>query len=88
MLVEVTSVQPRDGYCLHLAFSDGLEGDVDLERELWGPMFEPLLDMDLFRRVRVDPALGTITWPNEADFAPEFLHEAVLAAGSGAVALH
>ena len=27
-----------------------------------------------FRQVQVDPELGTIVWPNEADFCPDLLH--------------
>lgn len=38
-------------------------------------MFEPLLDPAYFARVAVDSELGTIVWPNEADFAPETLYE-------------
>ena len=65
------------GYVLHLKFSDGLEGDVDLKDEIYGPMFEPLRDLEAFRRFRLDSELRTLIWPNGADFSPEFLHEKV-----------
>lgn len=38
-------------------------------------MFEPLKDKALFSTVRLDATLKTITWQNDADFAPEFLLE-------------
>ena len=38
-------------------------------------MFRPLEDPQFFRQVRVDPELGTIVWPNEADFCPDLLHQ-------------
>ena len=57
------------------AFILRLSRDVDLEGELWGPMFERLrADPELFRRVRVDEELGTIVWPNGADRDPDVLH--------------
>ena len=60
---------------LRLSFHDGTEREVDLERELWGPMFKPLReDPWLFRQVRVDGQLGTIVWPNGADMDPDVLH--------------
>ncbi|MBI3530437.1 MAG: DUF2442 domain-containing protein [Betaproteobacteria bacterium] len=65
------------GYVLRLKFSDGVEGDIDLGPELHGTMFEPLRDMDTFKRFRVDPELHNLVWPNGADFAPEFLHDNV-----------
>jgi len=43
-------------------------------RELWGPAFEPLREMSLFTQVKVDAELGTIAWPNGADFAPDALY--------------
>jgi hypothetical protein len=71
----IRSVEPLDGFILRLSFDDGTKRDVDLEGELWGPMFEPLrADPDLFRRVRVDEELGTIVWPNGADMDPDVLH--------------
>lgn len=65
------------GYKLRLKFSDGLEGDIDLKDEIYGPVFEPLRDIETFKRFRVHPELHTLVWPNGADFSPEFLHEKV-----------
>jgi len=62
-------------YRIHLTFDDGREGVIDLEGELWGEVFEPLKDTDVFRRFRMDPELDTSVWPAGADLAPEFLYE-------------
>lgn len=71
----IHSVEPLDGFVLRLSFDDGTKRDVDLEGELWGPIFEPLrANADLFRQVRVDEELGTIVWPNGADMDPDVLH--------------
>jgi hypothetical protein len=77
MLVRVTDVHALEGYRLRLSFSDGALGDIDLESELWGEVFEPLRDPALFRQVRVDPELGTVVWPNGADLDPESLRAGV-----------
>ena len=77
--VSVIEVEPRADYRLWLAFSDGTDGEVDLRRKLWGPVFEPLLNPSYFRRAYVDPDAGTVVWPNGADFAPETLHSLALA---------
>ncbi len=62
-------------YKIHVTFDDGLQGIVDLEGELWGEVFEPLDNIDVFRNFRVDSELDTIVWPTGADLAPEFLQE-------------
>jgi hypothetical protein len=67
-------VETLEGYQLRLWFDDGSQRVVDLTDQLWGPMAEPLRDLDLFRRVRVDPELRTITWPNGFDLDPDVLH--------------
>ena len=64
-------------YILHVLFADGHEGDIDLAAELSGEIFEPLRDPVYFQEFQVRPDLGTIVWPNGADFAPEFLYELV-----------
>ena len=66
-------------YVIEVQFNDGRKGTVDLQEELWGPVFEPLRDPAYFRRFRVDPELHTIVWDNGADFSPEFLYSQVRA---------
>ncbi len=77
MLPRVIEASYVKRYVLHIRFSDGREGDVDLERELQGEIFEPLRDPAYFKRCTVHPELHTVTWPNGADFAPEFLYDLV-----------
>jgi hypothetical protein len=70
----IRDVEPLAGFVLRLGFDDGTSREIDLEAELWGPMFEPLRDdLTLFRQVRVDEELGTIVWPNGADLDPDVL---------------
>ena len=52
-----------------------VEGDIDLEKELWGEVFEPLKDLTVFKTFQINAELNTIVWPNGADFAPEYLYE-------------
>lgn len=74
MLPRLQKSEYRGGYRVWLQFADGTEGEVDLEGELWGEMFEPLKDKSLFADCSVDPDLKTLVWPNGADLAPEFLY--------------
>ena len=66
-------------YKILLTFEDGKRGVIDLERELWGEVFEPLRDVGLFRRFRFDAELDTIVWPTGADLAPEYLYDNAVA---------
>ena len=77
MLYRLVEARYVREFTLWLRFSDGVEGEVDLSEELDGPIFEPLRELDVFRSFRLHPELHTVTWPNGADFAPEFLHELV-----------
>jgi hypothetical protein len=74
-LPRVVKADYQGGYRIHLTFSDGTAGVVDFERWLEGPVFEPLRDVELFRRFFLDG--GTVAWPNGADVAPETLHARV-----------
>ena len=70
-----TGVKVLRPYVLEVEFADGLVREIDVEAELWGEVFEPLKDPAFFARVAVDRELGTVVWPNGADFSPEFLYE-------------
>jgi hypothetical protein len=66
-------VEYLEDYKLKLKFSNGVEGIVDLENELYGEIFEPLREKNFFKQVYLTSR--TIEWKNGADFAPEFLLE-------------
>jgi hypothetical protein len=78
MIPRVVDVKPLPNFCLWVRFMDGTSGTVDLAQELWGPMFEPLANPDLFHQAMVDPELETVVWPNGADLSPEFLYQMAL----------
>jgi hypothetical protein len=71
----VVEVRVTGPHSLHLRFDDGLAKTVNLEPFLNGPIFQPVRDPVYFARVFLDRDLGTIVWPNGADFAPETLYE-------------
>jgi hypothetical protein len=74
-MLEVKTADYVDGFRIRIQFNNGEQGVVDLSDALWGPMFEPLKDPDLFRRFEVSDVLHTIKWENDADLAPEFLYQ-------------
>jgi hypothetical protein len=75
MFLHVNHVIYLKDYQLRLEFNDGKVKDLDLKDELYGEVFEPLQDVEFFKKVYVNAETGTIEWPNGADFAPEFLYE-------------
>jgi hypothetical protein len=74
-MIRVRSVVPLEEYRLEVAFTDGTERVIDVERFLRGPVFEPVKrDRALFEAVAVDEELGTVVWPNGADIDPDVLY--------------
>jgi hypothetical protein len=74
-MLHVTNAEYQSGHRIRLEFSDGFAGVVDLEGKLTGPIFQPLNDVGKFRQFEI---VGhTLSWPNGADFAPEYLRELV-----------
>ena len=74
-IVRVTHVEVCGPYHLRLRFKDGVEKTVNVESLLTGPIFEPLRDLEVFAKGRLDEICGTIVWPNGADIAPEALYD-------------
>ena len=75
MILHVTEVKVVGPHSLFLSFNDGVRKTVNLLPMLDGPIFVPLRDPEYFASVELDSRMGTIVWPNEADIAPEALHE-------------
>jgi hypothetical protein len=66
------------GYRIELEFDDGERGVVDLTKYVeGGGVFEQIKDMEVFREFSVNEELGTLTWGNELDIAPETLYAEV-----------
>ena len=75
----VSTVRPLDDHQLDVRFSDGTSGVVSIADRLFGPVFEPLRDVELFRQVTVDE-FGAVCWPNGADLAPDALYQRIKSA--------
>lgn len=75
MFLHVLEARYVRNYVVWFRFSDGTKGEVDLSAELTGPVFGPLREVEKFKAFSL--AYHTLTWPNGADLAPEFLRERV-----------
>lgn len=73
-LIKVKSAKYLGVYQIYCLFSNGKEKIVDLKDQLYGEMFEPLKDKNIFMQFRVDDILKTIIWPNGVDLAPYSLY--------------
>jgi Protein of unknown function (DUF2442) len=80
-LIWVTKVEYIKDFELYLEFNDSTKGTVNLENKLKGPIFEELSDINYFKKFNLDS--WTISWPNGADLAPEFLYELTLQCQKG-----
>lgn len=73
MFLEVLKAEYISDYKIKLWFSNHKTKVVDLYSSLNGVIFEPLKNIDFFRRFSIK--YNTIEWENGADFAPEYLYE-------------
>jgi hypothetical protein len=74
MILHVTEARYLDGHKVEVSFNDGRKGIADLSNALRGSVFQPLKDEALFAQLKLDKELDTISWPNGADIAPEYLY--------------
>ena len=76
MILNVVNAEYKEEYKIFLTFNNGLSVLIDLKSVIFSDLrkiFLPLRDVDFFKSFKI--RLNTITWENEADFAPEFLLE-------------
>jgi hypothetical protein len=72
-LYRVTAFENVGKYTLRIQFDDGAEQVIDFEPVLYGPVFEPLRNLELFNQVKLVEEVGCLEWPTGADFDPETL---------------
>ncbi len=73
LVTRVTKAKYLNGFKIELSFNDGKTKVIDFKELLWGEVFEPLKDINEFRKFRLNAF--TIEWENGADFSPEFLYD-------------
>jgi len=69
---DVVKVKPENNYTLHVWFSNGEEGVLDMKPYLDRGIFRELRELSMFNSVR--PFIGTIQWANEADLCPDTVY--------------
>lgn len=74
-IYRVTAFEITAPYTLRIDFADGVSRTIDFRPVLGGEMYGPLLDLDVFNDVELDTEVGTLVWPNGADFDPATLHD-------------
>ena len=72
--ISITKVLPVKNFHLHLFFSNGENGIIDMHKYLWGEAFKELKDPQYFQKVTINKDIGTISWSNGIDIAPESLY--------------
>lgn len=74
MFIHILKAKYIKDYKVEVVFNDGRRGVADLEDALRGPVFMPLKDKAVFSKLKIDEELQTISWPNGADIAPEYVY--------------
>jgi hypothetical protein len=74
-IYQVRTVEVVEPYTLRVQFTDHTEQVIYLKPVLAGEIYGPLLNLDLFNQVTIDPEVKTLVWPNGADFDPATLHD-------------
>ena len=78
MLKDIVHARVAGGHRLWLQFEDGVTGEVDIATLVpFEGVFAELRDPARFGAVRIDPALGTVVWPNGADLDPDVLYAGI-----------
>ena len=72
---DIETAKYLEEYKIQLTFRDGKVGVIDLKNSLNGKVFEPLKDIENFKKFAIHPEIRILTWESGADIAPEFAYE-------------
>jgi len=70
---QISQVIVPDHLKLHLTFSDGTEGELDLSREPRTGVFTAWEDPDFFAKVTIGERGRSLVWPGEIDLCADSL---------------
>ncbi len=76
--IEIKKFKLLNDYNIEFTFDDGKQGVLNLKKFVGGKgVFKALENPEIFRLIKLDPELGTISWPNGADIAPDTLYSSL-----------
>ena len=76
-MIRPTKVAALDGYRICVSYPDGVEGVVDLSRDVGRGIFGPLADEAYFRTVHIGDH-GQIAWSADIEICPDAAYEEIL----------
>ncbi|MCC7375306.1 MAG: DUF2442 domain-containing protein [Verrucomicrobiales bacterium] len=82
-MIRPTKVVALPGFRIAVTYPDGVEGVIDLSREVGRGVFGPLADEEFFRTVRIGDH-GQIAWSADIEICPDAAYEEVLSKGTEA----
>lgn len=71
------NVQVTSKNTLEVLFEDGLKGQIIFYPSRFRGVFKSLEDENEFKRVFIDREIGTVTWENGLDLAPDVMYEQI-----------
>lgn len=71
------NIQVTSKNTLEVLFEDGLKGQIIFYPSRFRGVFKSLEDENEFKRVFIDREIGTVTWENGLDLAPDVMYEQI-----------
>ena len=72
-MIRPIAVEPRDGYCIWVRYSDGVAGEIDLSDMAGRGVFAAWNDRTFFETVRVAEG-DAIAWGDDLDICSDALY--------------
>ncbi|MDZ4657245.1 MAG: DUF2442 domain-containing protein [Bythopirellula sp.] len=69
----LVSVRPLADYCVHLAYDDGVSGQVDLSHLTGKGVFSAWHDLTFFKQVTIGE-FGELSWGSDIELCPDALY--------------
>ncbi|HSV62251.1 MAG TPA: DUF2442 domain-containing protein [Chthoniobacterales bacterium] len=72
-MIRPVKVEALPHYQLHVVYSDGVDGTIDLSRDVGNGVFTPLVDPAVFAIVHLGKH-GQIAWSDEIEICPDAVY--------------
>ena len=76
-MIRPTKVEALSDFRLRVVYSDGIEGVLDLSRDIGRGVFTPLADEAFFRTVHLGQ-FGQIAWSEDLEICPDAAYQEII----------